>query len=125
MGKNDLKSAKAAMLGYPYQFGTYTKEQLNLVEKALEDVAIEFSKTSKHVNIFLFTPNGLRESFSGDMTNDLGLVQVSVTLVAIYCIIFMGGCSPIHFRSAAAGIALLCVGLSFGSSSGLCYLLGG
>lgn len=59
------------------------------------------------------------------MMNDLGLVQVSVTLVAVYCIIFMGGCSPIHFRSGAAGIALLCVGLSFASSSGVCYMLGG
>jgi predicted RND superfamily exporter protein len=37
----------------------------------------------------------------------------------------MGSCSPIHFRSAAAGITLLCVGLSFGSSNGLAYLLGG
>ena len=37
----------------------------------------------------------------------------------------MGGCSPIHFRSAAAGITLLCVGLSFGASNGLCFMLGG
>lgn len=59
------------------------------------------------------------------MTNDLGLVQISVSLVAVYTIIFMGGCSPIHFRSAAAGITLLCVGLSFGASNGLAYLVGG
>lgn len=124
-GSNDLKAAKAAMLGYTYRFGDYDQKQLHNVEKALEDKAQEFNKDSKHVNIYLFTPNGLRESFSGDMTNDLGLVQVAVSLVAIYCIIFMGGCSPIHFRSAAAGIALLCVGLSYGSSSGLCYLVGG
>ena len=37
----------------------------------------------------------------------------------------MGSCSPIHFRSAAAGITLLCVGLSFGASNGLAYLVGG
>jgi len=59
------------------------------------------------------------------MTNDLALVQVSVSLVAVYTIIFMGGCSPIHFRSAAAGITLLCVGLSFGASNGFAYLVGG
>jgi Niemann-Pick C1 protein len=45
-------------------------------------------------------------------------------LVAIYCIFFMGGCSPIHFRSAAAGITLLCVGLSYAGSSGLAFYLG-
>lgn len=51
-------------------------------------------------------------------------MQISVSLVAVYCILFMGSCSPIHFRSAAAGITLLCVGLSFGSSNGLAYLVG-
>ena len=50
---------------------------------------------------------------------------MSVSLVAVYCIMFMGSWSPIHFRSAAAGIALLCVGLSYASSSGLAYLVGG
>ena len=50
---------------------------------------------------------------------------MSVTLVAIYCILFMGSCSPIHFRSAAAGVTLLCVGLSFGASQGLAFLVGG
>ena len=59
------------MLGYPYKFGDYKKDELNLVEKALEDLAKKFNENSKEVNIYLFTPNGLRESFSGDMTNDL------------------------------------------------------
>lgn len=59
------------MFGYPYQFGKYTRNELNIVEKSLEDAAKEFNKNSKSVNIYLFTPNGLRESFSGDMTNDL------------------------------------------------------
>lgn len=113
------------MLGYPYNFGDYSRDELNKVEAAAEDAAEEFNKKSKAVNIYLFTPNGLRESFSGDITNDLSLVQVSVMLVAVYCIVFMGGCSPIHFRSAAAGITLLCVGLSFGASNGLAFLVGG
>lgn len=46
-------------------------------------------------------------------------------LVAVYSITFMGTCSPIHFRSAAAGIALLCVALSFTSSNGFAFLVGG
>jgi len=73
----------------------------------------------------MFTQYGLRQSFSGDIQDDLGLVQMSISLVAVYCILFMGSCSPIHFRSAAAGITLLCVGLSFGASNGLAYLVGG
>lgn len=67
----------------------------------------------------------MEEAFTSDLTSDLNLVQMSVSLVAVYCIMFMGSWSPIHFRSAAAGIALLCVGLSYASSSGLAYLVGG
>ena len=36
----------------------------------------------------------------------------------------MGGFSPVHCRSAAAGITLLCVGLSYGASNGLAFLMG-
>jgi len=52
------------------------------------------------------------------------MVGQAIGLVSVYCIIFMGSCSPIHFRSAAGGIALLCVALSFTSSSGIAYLVG-
>lgn len=55
---------------------------------------------------------------------DLAMVGQSIGLVSVYCIIFMGSFSPIHFRSAAGAIALLCVGLSYGSSAGLAYLVG-
>jgi len=48
----------------------------------------------------------------------------AVALVSFYCIIFMGSFSPIHFRSAAGVIALLCVLLSYTSSSGFAYLVG-
>lgn len=55
----------------------------------------------------------------------MALVQISISFVAVYCIFFMGSCSPIHFRSAAAGITLLAVMLSYAASSGFCFLVGG
>jgi len=76
------------------------------------------------VNVYLFTQAGFLKAFSSDILADLVLVQASISLVAIYCILFMGGFSPIHFRSAAAGITLLCVGLSYTASSGLAFYLG-
>jgi len=116
-GANDIKSAKATTLAYPYLFGEMDRDQRSEYEALIEKVAKDFNKASgKSINLYLFSQNGLRESFSGDIQSDLKLVQVSITLVATYCIIFLGGCSPIHFRSAAAGICLLCVGLSFASS---------
>lgn len=49
---------------------------------------------------------------------------MAVALVATYCILFMGSFSPIHCRSAAAGVALLCVILSYTSANGFAYYLG-
>jgi len=51
-------------------------------------------------------------------------MYVSVLLVALYCILMMGGCSPIHFRSGAAAIAIFCVILSYLASSGLAFYMG-
>jgi len=113
------------VLAYPYVFGELDRDQREAFESKVEKAAQAFNKESgRSISIYIFSANGLRDSFRGDLQNDLRLVQVSITLVAAYCIVFMGGCSPVHFRSAAAGVALLCVGLSFASSNGLAYLLG-
>jgi len=90
----------------------------------LAEAAQQFNMDSKLINVYLFTQGSLSQSFSADVLDDMANVQASVALVAVYCIIFMGGCSPIHFRSAAAGIALLCVALSYAASSGLCFYMG-
>lgn len=66
----------------------------------------------------------MQEAFSSDLMSDLKMVGQAIGLVSVYCIVFMGSFSPIHFRSAAGGIALLCVALSFASSSGFAYLVG-
>lgn len=90
-----------------------------------EEVGIKFSKESSILNVYMYTLGGLEDSFSSDIEGDLLNVQLSMNLVAVYCVFFMGSCSPIHFRSAAAGITLLCVGLSYASSFGLAQYLGG
>lgn len=45
-GANDFQSAKAAMLGWPYQFGDYKRDQLANVEEALEKEAEKFNENS-------------------------------------------------------------------------------
>lgn len=100
-------------------------DMMELWEISLNDLCIEFNEGSTYIDVFVFSGGGIQESFATDLTSDLSGVQIAVMLVAVYCIIFMGTCSPIHFRSAAAGIALLCVGLSFASSNGFAFLVGG
>jgi len=55
------------MLGYPYLMGDFSRDELQSIEEEIEKKAIEFSRTSKNVNIFMFTQYGLRQSFSGDI----------------------------------------------------------
>jgi len=112
------------MQSFIYSQGKYSVNELRDFEVALNDLAEDFSATSKYVNVFLFSAGGFSQAFSNDILGDLTLVQVSITLVAVYTILFMGGFSPIHFRSAAAGITLLCVGFSYAASAGLAYMLG-
>lgn len=42
-------------------------------------------------------------------------------MIATYCVIFIGSCSPIHFRSVIAIMALFCVVLANQASVGLSY----
>ena len=123
-GKNNIQSATVMAMGISYQHNDYGREEIRQLEEAIQNATDKFNKDSKHVNFFLFTQTGLLESFRSDIQDDLSLIQVALGLVAVYCIFFMGSCSPIHFRAAAAGIALLCVGLSYGASSGLAYFVG-
>jgi hypothetical protein len=55
------------MLSYLYLYGDYSRDERFDIEKALEDEAEKFNLESKEVNIFLFTPYGLQQSFAGDM----------------------------------------------------------
>ena len=92
--------------------------------KDIQEYTKDYNTKSTKIDLHVWTAFGLTESFSADIKEDLKLIQIAFGLVALYSIIMMGSCSPLHFRSAAAGIALLCVGLSYGSSGGLAYLLG-
>lgn len=43
------------MLGYPYKIKDYSRDELDSLEEQMEKKVIEFSKTSKHVNVFFFS----------------------------------------------------------------------
>ena len=66
----------------------------------------------------------MRDSFRNDVMSDLKLIGMSMMLVSVYCIFFMGSFSPVHFRSCAACVTLLCVMLSYTASSGLLFYFG-
>jgi len=112
-------------LGFPYKLNDFTKNQTEYLELEIQTLATEFNQFSKYLDVYVFTGKGLSQAFSSDIRADLKLVQLSVQIVAVYCILFMGSFSPIHCRAAAAGITLLCVALAYTASSGLLFYLGG
>jgi len=48
----------------------------------------------------------------------------ALLLVAIYCLVFLGGFSPIHLRMLISSVGLLMIGLSFMCANGLLGYLG-
>ena len=84
----------------------------------------KFNSQSEYIEVYLYTTVGLRDSFAADIKGDLGLISVSIGLVSLYCIMFMGSFSPVHFRSVAAMITLFCVVLSYCATVGLLSYLG-
>jgi len=58
-GDNNLESAKAAMLGFPYTPNGFDLKELALFELDLNQAAEEFNKESKLINVYLFSQGGL------------------------------------------------------------------
>lgn len=127
-GVNDLTSAKAASFRYTIKNSRnddLDKDFYELWEKTLSGEIAKLNKSNKSIEIALFTSQLLNAAFSDDIRSDLALIQIAIMLVAVYTILVLGAFSPIHCRLVTALMGLLCVGLSYASGFGLCFLLGG
>ena len=78
----------------------------------------------KEVEFTLYTVAGHYQSVDEDIQNDLRLMTFALLLVAIYCLVFLGGFSPIHLRMLISSVGLLMIGLSFMCANGLLGYLG-
>lgn len=99
-------------------------ETLDNWERALFKAIAKFNTKTKYLTFTGISTSGVRDGFNNDVNSDIIAVGYSMILVCTYCILNMGGWSPIHFRSLGALVTLICVGLSYGSSNGLAFLLG-
>lgn len=90
----------------------------------MHELADEFNANSNYINIYLYTEVAMRDAYETDILSDLKLVMISVGLVCVYCILFMGSCSPIHFRSIVGIYTLFCVIISTTAAAGLGFFLG-
>ena len=87
--------------------------------------ATEFNLQSKHIDVYIFTINGIQEAFRSDLTSDLQLIIMAQYIVGIYTFFFLGSCSPVHCRACPALLGLVCVILSYFSGFSAMFFLGG
>ena len=57
------------------------------------------------------------------MGKDLELIEMAMTLVAVYVILFLGSCSPIHCRVVIAVVGLACVVIAYMTGFAICFML--
>ena len=103
----------------------YEEELYAYFEHKAVQAAIDYNKQTKFINLQLFTLEGVKQAFLGDIIGDLALVQTAINLVLVYTLFFLGSCSPIHCRSFTTFIGIACIGLSYFSGFGVMFLLGG
>lgn len=89
------------------------------MEKKMQELATLKSAASSHIEIVLVTNYGIRDAFSSDIRADLVFIIFAVYIVAIYCVIVLGACTPINMRSVLAVVGLLSIGLAYAAGNGL------
>ena len=126
-GENDILYAKSTSFAYLLDTArgySFPDEWYAEWERRLEAAVIKFNAESKGLNIAIFTLSGVTRSFEQDLNSDLILIQSSVNLVAGYTILFLGSCSPLHFRSCVAFFGLITILVSFICGNALAGLSG-
>lgn len=88
------------------------------------ELAKPFNADSRYVKVYFFSTGELMDAFSSDLEGDLGFVQIATFLILFYSILFLGSFDPVYFRSVAAVIGVICVGLAYTSSYGFCSYIG-
>ena len=118
-GENDLSFAAATsstMLLDIKRNENFTEELLGALEWQLYVESEKWNKQSKHIKVDMLNLKVFVLDIYADFNSDLFLIQMAITMVAIYTAINIGGLSPIHCRCCVTSCGLFSVML--------CYLAG-
>ena len=92
-------------------------------DRELTRVVLEFSAQAKHIEVKIlpfFWFNEVLDQLLGDTTYAI----IAVSLIVIYCAVFLGSFSPIHCRLVVALTGVMTVLLACLSGFGICLLYG-
>lgn len=90
----------------------------------MQKAVIEWSQKTKAATFKLYTEQGYVDSWSKDIVNDLPIVFIAGSMVALYVAAFLGAFSPMHCRCVVTLAVIFSVFLSYLASFGLLYMCG-
>ena len=94
-------------------------------EQNLEEAAWKFNERSEYIRVELLTKNGVADAYNKDYQRDIELVPFAIGLAAVYIILMLGACSPIHCRILVGLSGVACIGLAYAAGCSTMFALGG
>lgn len=73
------------------------------------------------MKIYCLTTSGLTDAFNNGFENDLKLTKISLLVVCLYMILFLGGWSPIHCRLVIAIVGIVSVTIACIIGFAICF----
>ena len=93
------------------------------IDLEIDNLVEKFNLESNLLKIYTLNQSSLDGEFKSDVEEDLDLIEVAVGLIALYCLLFLGSCSPIHCRFFLALVGLSTVLISYVTGFALCFLM--
>ena len=92
-----------------------------LWDRALATVMDGFNQEAKHIVVYVRPAEWLND-LTTLLRGDIKYAIISQGLIAVYCMIFLGTCSPIHCKFVVALVGVFCILISCIAGFGVCFI---
>ena len=121
-GENTIDSASAAI----YHLKNWMRLKDGRGEWLVNYIKMlkEFNAEAEHVQFASYLYQDYWSTLQEQTVDDRNLGIISVSLIVIYLILFLGACSPIHCKRSVALVGIVCIALSVLTGASLAIGLG-
>ena len=72
----------------------------------------EFNDEAEYVSVSSYLTADVWETIGKQVSEDGTNALFAASLIVIYCVLFLGACSPIHCKFSLTIVGLICIALS-------------
>ena len=98
-------------------YGAYTGSWSESLYDAIED----FNQKAQYTHVSARAHKDWVTNFKDQKIHDIALIVFPIVLIVTYFTVFLGNCSPIHYRVVISVMGLTCVALSVLGGRGIGY----